>query len=473
MAELWESGAGELAELVRSGQVSCREVVEAHLRRIDEVNGRVNAVTVVLGDAALAAADRTDRALRRGEAAGPLAGVPMTVKENIDVAGSATTLGIVALRDAVAERDAPHIAELRAAGAIPIGRGNMPEFGMRWHTGNDLRGVTRNPWSAEHTAGGSSGGDAAAVAAGMAPLGMGNDGAGSLRWPARCCGVAALKPSLGRVALMGPGSRPAPFAFQLLSVHGPIARRVDDLRLAFAHMCGPGDGDPWYAPVPLRGPRPAAPLRVAVVTGAGEDEAARDAVRRAAELLTGAGYETEDRTPPAPARAGALHTQIMSAWGRVHEEQPPVETVASEEFARFWAAFEEPWTRAAGERAFDPMMERAALVSAWAAWMAETPLILAPVCGRPPFRIGADLDPEWLAGWPAALRVTVAANLLGLPAVTVPTGRSGDLPEAVQIIGPRFREDLCLDAAAAVESAIPPLTPVTPREGRPGQPTEE
>lgn len=212
MTELWAHTACELARLVRTREVSAREVVQAHLDRIGQVNPALNAVTVVLADSALRAADDTDTALRqaalrRDEPPGPLCGVPMTVKENINVAGSATTLGIAALRDAVAQRDAPHIGQLRAAGAIPVGRGNMPEFGARWHTASALRGTTRNPWSARHTPGGSSGGDAAAVASGMVPLGMGNDGAGSLRWPAACCGVAALKPSLGRCS-SPPGRRP-------------------------------------------------------------------------------------------------------------------------------------------------------------------------------------------------------------------------------------------------------------------------
>src|SRR5215469_14410513 len=163
MAELWAKSACELAELVRAREVSAREVIEAHLDRIGQVNPALNAVTVVLAADALRAAGETDAALRRDGVAPPLCGVPMTVKENIDVAGSATTLGIAALRDAVAERDSPHIGELRAAGAIPVGRANMPEFGMRWHTASALRGATRNPWSAGHTPGGSSGGDAAAV----------------------------------------------------------------------------------------------------------------------------------------------------------------------------------------------------------------------------------------------------------------------------------------------------------------------
>lgn len=460
MAELWELSAGELARLIGVREVSSREVVQAHLTRIAEVNPHVNAITVVLDEQALEAADAADRALRDGTAPGPLCGVPMTVKENVDVAGSATTLGIVPLRDAVAPRDAPHVAQLRAAGAIPIGRTNMPEFGMRWHTDNALRGATRNPWSAGHTPGGSSGGDAAAVATGLTPLGIGNDGAGSLRWPAQCCGVAALKPSLGRVAH---GGQASPFGFQLLAVHGPIARRVADLRLAFDHMCGHTPGDPWYAPVPLRGPAPAGPIGVAAVTGLDSDPQVTAAVRQAAKLLADAGYQVAESLPPALDRASEIYTQIMSSYGRVHEEQPPVETVASEGFVRFWTAFEEPWTRAAGRAAFDPMMERAALARAWDQWTATTPLVLAPICTIPAFPVGADLDPGWVAGWPAALRMSVVANLLGLPSVAVPTGPADGLPQAVQIIGPRFREDLCLDAATAIEAATPRLTPIDPR----------
>jgi len=468
VTELWAASARELARLVRAREVSAREVVLAHLDRIGQVNPALNAVTVVLEEEALRAADETDAALWRGAAAGPLCGVPMTVKENIDVAGSATTQGIAALRDAVARRDAPHIGELRAAGAIPLGRTNMPEFGMRWHTASDLRGATRNPWSARHTPGGSSGGDAAAVASGMVPLGMGNDGAGSLRWPAACCGVAALKPSLGRVPQGGDEPpRPAPFAFQVLAVQGPIARQVADLRLAFAHMCGRPGGDPWYAPVPLAGPPIPPPVGVWVVTDPGStvDPAVAGAVRRAADVLAAAGYAVVNGQPPVLERAGEIYHQIMSAWGRAAEQQPPVETVAPGDFARFWSLFEPAWTAAAGKTAFDPMMERAAIARAWHAWMRRAPLILAPVCARQPFEVGADLDPQWLAGWPAALRITVAANLLGLPAVTVPVGCDGGLPQAVQIIGPRFREDICLDAAAAIEAGTGTLTPIDPRAG--------
>jgi amidase len=245
---------------------------------------------------------------------------------------------------------------------------------------------------------------------------------------------------------------------------------VADLRLAFRHMCGRAGGDPWYAPVPLEGPAVAPPIRVRVVTdpggpGAPADPAVVGAVSRAAAFLAGAGYLVEEGQPPALDLAGEIYHQIMSAWGRAHEEQPPVETVAPGDFARFWAMFEPAWTAAAGRAVFDPMMERHAIARAWHAWMESAPLVLAPVCARQPFETGSDLDPLWLAGWPSALRMSVAVNLLGLPAVTVPAGISGGLPQAVQVIGPRFREDICLDAAAVIEAGTGPLTPIDPSEG--------
>ena len=184
MAELWQLGAKELVELIQGKRASSREVVEAHLERIAVLNPKLNAVTVTLSETALEAADQADKMIAKGEVS-PLCGLPITVKENQDVTGSATTLGIAPLKNAIANADSPHIAELKSAGAIPIARTNMPEFGMRWHTTNGIYGPTLNPVDETLTPGGSSGGEAAAIASGMSPLGLGNDGAGSLRWPAR------------------------------------------------------------------------------------------------------------------------------------------------------------------------------------------------------------------------------------------------------------------------------------------------
>ncbi|HVI30715.1 amidase [Phenylobacterium sp.] len=465
MAELWRLGASELARLVRSREASCREAVESCLARIEAVNPAVNAVTAVLTDQALSQADASDRALDRGEAVGPLCGVPFTVKEDVDVAGSATTHGVAALKGAVAHADAPHVAALRAAGAIPVGRTNMPEFGMRWHTANALHGPTRNPWDPRLTPGGSSGGEAAAVASGMSPLGLGGDGAGSLRWPALCCGVAALKPSFGRVPVVSAG--PLPFGFQLLAVFGPMARRIEDLRLALEPMCRASSGsDPWHVTAPVEGPAHPGPIRVAVMRdpgGFGVEPAVGAAVDRAAEGLAAAGYELETREAPQLARTAEIYFQIMGRFGRLSEDAAtPPPGFLSAEFERFWADFNGPWERAAGRICADPMMERAALYRAWSALLAETPLILAPIAARSAWPVGADLEPGFGEAWLRDLSCTVVPNLLGLPSVAVPTGPVNGVPHAVQIIGPRYREDLCLDAAQAIEAAIPPSTPIDP-----------
>src|SRR6266540_1990495 len=237
-----------LAALVRSGQVSAREVVQAHLDRIGQVNEAVNAVTRVLAEDALAAADRLEGARAAGAPLGPLAGVPVTVKENHDVAGTPTTLGVRAFAGQVAAGDAPAVARLRAAGAIPIARTNLPDFMLRWHTDSSLHGATRNPWDPDRTSGGSSGGDAVAVATGMAPLGLASDLGGSLRVPALANGVAALRPTPGRVPFAGAPERPPSMTQQLFAVPGPVGRDVADLHATLEVLAGPDPADPCRSP---------------------------------------------------------------------------------------------------------------------------------------------------------------------------------------------------------------------------------
>src|SRR6201986_4363132 len=193
MSELWRKSAVELAAMIRDREVSSREVVQAHLDRIEVVNPHLNAIVRLLADQALAAADAADLAVADGARLGPLHGVPFTVKENIAGAGPPTTHAIPALAEAVASVDAPQVERLRAAGAIPLGRTNLPDFGLRVHTDSFLHGLTRNPWNPQRTAGGSSGGEAAALATGMSPFGLGNDLGGSLRNSAHCCGATAIK----------------------------------------------------------------------------------------------------------------------------------------------------------------------------------------------------------------------------------------------------------------------------------------
>ena len=223
--ELWRMSATELAEAIRTRQASSVEVVEAHLRRIEAVNPSINAVVIVLGEQALAAAEAADRELSAGADVPPLHGVPFTIKDNIDVVGTPTTQGFMALAHAYPSRDAPVVERMKAAGAIPIGRTNLPTGAVRWHCDSELWGATINPWDRRRTPGASSAGEAAAIATGMSPLGFGSDGLGSLRHPAQCCGVAALKPTLGRVP-QASSIEPeySTIGVQLTAVTGPLAR---------------------------------------------------------------------------------------------------------------------------------------------------------------------------------------------------------------------------------------------------------
>lgn len=468
MSELWRMGAAAIARAIREKQVTSREVVEAHLARIEQVNPAVNAITEVLSDAALEAADGADRLVAAGEPIGPLHGVPFTVKENIDLAGSATTNGIVVMKDAVPAVDGPHIAQVKAAGAIPIGRTNLPDFGLRWHTDNDLRGPTRNPWDPALTPGGSSGGEAAALATGMTPLGMGNDLGGSLRWPSQCCGTAAIRPTLGRVPdhlSLQPAD--ATGSFQLMAVQGPMARHVRDLDLALSCMSGPDSRDPWWTPAPLKGPE--APKRVAVTydpAGVGTDPDIVAAIRRAADALRDAGYMVEEADPPVVAEARDLWGKLVIAEVRT-VLLPDLEQIAGQSALRFLEHATEA-TSATGALDHPGYMlafaQRAAFGRAWAQFHERFPLVLGPISTALPFEVGYDLrGPSEVRNVLEALSLVVAVNLLGLPALVLPVGVSGGLPQGVQIIGGRYREDLCLAAGQAIEERLGVVTPIEPR----------
>src|SRR5437868_3249760 len=252
MSEIWRLTATELAQRIARRELSSAEVVDAHLARIDAINPALNAVVRVLADEARAAAALADQQLAAGDKVGPLHGVPFTVKENIDMAGLPTTWGVPALAGATVPDDAPVVERMRAAGAIPIARTNMPDMALRTHTDSSLHGLTRNPWHPGRTAGGSSGGEGAALATGMSALGLGNDIGGSLRNPASACGIASIRPSMGRVPDAGlVPSDDAMLAGQLMAVQGPMARTVADVRAALGVLSGHHPRDPWSVDVPL------------------------------------------------------------------------------------------------------------------------------------------------------------------------------------------------------------------------------
>jgi amidase len=463
--EILTFGAVEAVRALRARKFSSTELVQAMLARIEAINPTVNAVREVLAEQALWAAGEADRRLVAELPAGPLDGLPITVKDNVDVAGTATTQGVAALAGAMAATDAPAVANLRRAGAIPIARTNMPDFALRWHTDSGIVGPTLNPWDPELTPGGSSGGEAVSLATGMSLLGVGNDIGGSLRWPSQCAGTAALRPTLGRV----PDARsiePAgsPISLQLIDVQGPMARRVEDLRLALGVMAGADPRDPWHAPVPVSHV-PDGPRRVHVLSeldGVPIDPSVLAALRQAATALEADGYEISDEAPPGVEEAAAGWARLMTTDAR--RVWPMLEPVASAGGRRFMEAMFELVPRLGLDEYAELFTTRHRLLRAWGEYQRSTPLVLAPIFAGRAFRAGSDLE-----GVPAAgrivdgLRATVAVNFLGLPAVAVPVGLIGDLPQAVQLIGPRFGEELCLRAAEAIETASGSVTPINPK----------
>lgn len=463
---LWKWTAAEIAEAIRLKRVSCREVVQAHLDRIEAVNATVNAVTLVLAEEALAAAEAADAAIAAEAAVGPLHGVPITIKENVDLAGSATTQGLPSLKDAVPERDAPVVAHLKRAGAIPIGRTNLPDYALRWHTDNALWGATLNPWHPGLTPGGSSGGDAAALATGMTPLGLGNDMGGSVRYPAQCCAVLGIRPSLGRASSICTALFPYSPTFyeQVASVNGPMARTVRDLRLALEAMSPRDPADPWWLPAPWLGTDRPKPIRVAVTydaAGAGIDPAVAEGVRKAADALEAAGYAVEERDPPELERTSEVIQRISNEEirGYLPDILPDISVDAR---AMLEGMLDQ---QSAGLADYIAAIgERHRIARLWSLFMEDCPLVLGPVSTWAPFVVGFDLGGrEEVQRFIRSIALTEACNLLGLPALALPVGVADGVPQGVQLVAPLFHEPLCFEAAEAIEQALGTFTPIEPR----------
>jgi amidase len=461
--ELWARGAGELAAMIKGREVTSSEVVEAHLGRIAEVNPHLNAVVRVLAEEARAGAAAADDAIAAGSETGPLHGVPFTIKENVDVAGTPTTNGLPIFADAISPIDAPLVARMRAAGGIPIGRTNLPDLGLRLHTDSALHGLTKNPWNPHLTTGGSSGGEASALASGMSPLGVGNDLGGSLRNPAHCCGVASIKPTTGRVpfgTMIPPEDLNA--VFQLMVTDGPMARTVADVRLGLEVMSGAHPRDPRSVDAAWH--RETTGCRVALladVPGGETDPGIAASVRRAADYLSDAGYDVVEATPPSYERSIELWSSLLMVE---IDAQRDLLNMVMGEGGRTFLDFGQQITPASDLKTYlAEHSERYAVAMQWATWMEEHPLVLSPTWAIPAFPHGFDIESlENAQRVFETIRPILPGNLLGLPCAVVPGDQADGMPVGVQIIGRRFHEMGCLDAAQVIETAVGPVTPIDP-----------
>ncbi len=464
--ELWRWRAHDLAQAIRKREISCREAVTSCLARLEQVNPRINAVVDVLAQEALVAAGRADEAVARNEALGPLHGIPLTVKINADYAGRATTNGVVAFKDRIAKADSPAVANWRRAGAIVIGRTNVPPFSARFFTDNALHGRTLSPWDSDRTPGGSSGGAAAAVATGIGPLAHGSDRAGSIRYPAYACGVLGLRPTLGRVPTFVSTTPEEPsITSQLTHVQGPLARSARDLRLGLAAMTSRDARDPWWAPVEIR-PEGSAPLRVALFakTDVVEvDPAVSTALREAARWLEEAGYEVEETTPPCFEEAARLFFTLVRTEEKAGMSKA-IDTLGDEPLRRARASTMAYASELDFEGYIKAFARRAAILREWMLFFERYPLLLMPVSWERPFPV--DFDQQGDAAVSRMLTAhhpMLAVSMLGLPGLSVPTGLAERVPIGVQLVAGRFAEELCLKAAEAIEARHQMVTPIDPR----------
>jgi len=468
--------AREIAAQIRRKEVSPVEVARTHLDRIERLNPKLNAFVDCKPEAVLAQARDAEKAILRGDELGPLHGVPVSIKSSIDVAGHRCEAGTRLRAGYIAAEDAPLVARLRAAGAVILGVTNAPELLMAWETDNLLYGRTNNPWDLTRTAGGSSGGEAAAIAAGLSAGGVGSDGGGSIREPAHFCGICGLKPTPGRIPSTGHFPKSGgPFA--LIGVVGPMARTIEDVRTLFEVMAGWDDGDPCAAPVEVReiDETVVRPVNIGFFEDDGRTpvtEETREAVRHSALILMTCGFHVDAFRPEGLEEARQrwweffgtaggmiLGPMIREAMLRGHESE------LSPMLREFMG-----WTNAA------PAHTGESLLAAWLGrdevrekilrQMRKYPVLICPTAAIPAFRHG---EREWQVEGKTVKYLDAWSycewfNLLGFPAAVVPMGYSEQgLPIGVQIVGRPWQEEVVLAVAAKLEKergpwqAPPPL----------------
>jgi len=470
MNDLTFLSAVTMAEQIRQRKLSPVELADAHLAKIERLNPKLNAFVHVDEARVRREARAAEAAVMSGATVGPLRGVPISIKSSLEVAGLGCESGTRLRSGFVATQDAPLVARLRNAGAIVLGVTNTPELLMAWETDNPLYGRTNSPWDLERTPGGSSGGEAAAIAAGMSAGGVGSDGGGSIRVPAHFSGICGLKPTPGRIPATG-HYPPSTGPFALIGVVGPMARTVADVKALFEVMQGPDDGDTCAAPVPLRWPSDdeVRNLRIGYFEDDGRTPVTpetRVAVRTAAEALRRAGFRVEPFRPEGLEEARVLWKKFFVKAGgmligpmfrgREHDLSPILKQFLD------WSAAEPSLT---GDSLLDAWIRRDALRANFLAQMRKYPILLCPAAAIPAFRHGErswtvdGKTVDYLDAW----SYTEWFNLLGNPAAVVPVSRSSEnLPIGVQIVGRPWEEAQVLEVAAVLEREcgaweIPPI----------------
>ena len=463
MSELHEWSAQQIISAIKLKKVSAVEVTEAALARLQAVNPAINAVVAQMPEQALAAAEAVDQAVAQGDEPGMLAGVPVTIKVNIDQTGFASTNGLKIQKDLIAESDNPVVSNLRDAGAVIIGRSNTPAFSLRWFTRNSLHGHTLNSYNKTLTPGGSSGGAASAVAAGIGTIAHGTDIAGSIRYPAYACGVHGIRPTPGRVAAVNLSAADRHIGAQLTAVSGPMARCIDDVELGYRAMAEGNSLDPWWVPVPhkLGNYVKRAALCIAP-EGWQVDSAIVNALHETARQLREAGWEVvETDCPPLREPMDLQLLLWMSEYARTKGAAFFAENDPDANFV--YSQLLENSAEVTLDSFMDALQRRLTLARQWQQFLTEYSVMLCPVSAELPFEDLRDVkSPEDFRAVLEAQLIQIALPFIGMPGMTVTTGSSNNSPVGVQLIAARFREDVLFDAARIIEAASPAIAVVNP-----------
>jgi amidase len=465
--ELWQWTAAELAAGILAGRISSVEATRSVIARMEAINPAINAVVDTIPAIALAEAKAADETLRKRGALGPLHGVPITVKINVDYKGRATTNGVIALKDNIAQHDSSTVRAIRSGGLPIFGRTNTPAYSMRAFTSNDLHGATLNPHDATITCGGSSGGAGSAVAAGIGPLAHGNDIGGSVRHPAYCCGVYGLRPTSGLLPQTSLSMPERKIVSQLMAVQGVLARSVEDIRLAMQVMSRTDPNDIWQVPTgDIFGPLTHRPCKVAVMAETDEspvDPEVSRAIRFAANMLSDAGYELEEVQAPSfkelvdhwrlvlgnEMRAGlGLQMQAHGDWKMKRMLDIQLKDVPVVD---------------SRDGMLDGLAERSRLLRKWQLFFERWPLLLTAVSWVKPMvddlDVSDDLDIEWFY---RVVAPYMGSPTIGLPGLTVPVGTVPGKPMGVQLLATRFADRRLLEAGAILERSMGKIVPVEP-----------
>jgi amidase len=467
MSEIINLSAKATAKAIAMGDVTVAEVTRAHLDRVAQCEPGLRAVVEPMEEVAMAQANQMDA--NRPKDLPPLWGLPVTIKINVDFKDMPNSNGLPALNEKLCESDAPVVRNIRKGGAVVIGRTSTPEFSLRFFTSNPIYGRTLNPWDKGLTSGGSSGGASSAVAAGMGVMGHGNDLGGSLRYPAYCCGLATLRPSMGRVPAFN-ASAPAerPMTTNMMSVQGMIAREVGDVKLAHGVLSRRSSDDPLWSAAPDSGrTREGRPTRVGWCVDPFGDGVHAD-VARAVDAAVGAaeqaGMELVEVVPPMAKEAAQTWGELLNAETAVMMldtirklGSDPVQGVV-DGYAEIFGIPDMKGFMAAQSR-------RMKILREWGRMFDYVDALILPVSGQPPFRADQDIEePGTLRDIMMAQRFLYIINVLGLPGATVRTLDSAPIPLGVQVIGDRMDDRMCLDVAGAIERELAfDLGPIDPR----------